>query len=136
MAYQFLSPEWIEAAREIRAKYADQEATISTPVKMNQVILDVPGRDGPVHVFLDTSSGHLEMDEGSLDNPDVTITTDWATAKAIFVEQDQAAAMQAFLEGKIRVQGDMMALMAQQVSLPDDEVAAAVAGEIQAITAG
>lgn len=134
MAYQFLSPEWIEASRAIRAKYADQEAAISTAVKMNQVILDVPGRDGPVHVYLDTTSGRLEMEEGQLDDPDVTITTDWVTARAIFVEQDQAAAMQAFLEGKIRVQGDMMALMAQQVSMPDDEVAAAVATEIQAIT--
>lgn len=134
MAYQFLSPEWIEATRKIRAKYADQEATITTSVKMNQVIVDVPGRDGPVHIYLDTSSGRLEMDEGELDDADVTITTDWATARAIFVDQDQAAAMQAFLEGKIKVQGDMMALMASQMSAPDDDVAAAVAAEIQAIT--
>jgi len=135
MAYQFLSPEWIEATRQIRAKYADQEAAITTVVKMNQTITDVPNRDAPVQIYLDTSSGHLEMDEGHLDDADVTITTDWATARAVFVDQDQAAAMQAFLEGKVKVQGDMMALMASQMTAPDDDVAAAVAAEIQAITA-
>ena len=33
--------------------------------------------------------------------------------------------MQAFMSGKIKVQGDMMKLMAMQTAMPDDEVVAA-----------
>ena len=54
------------------------------------------------------------MELGALDTPDLTITTDWETARKIFVDQDQAAGMQAFMAGKIKVQGDMMKMMAMQ----------------------
>ena len=43
--------------------------------------------------------------------------------------------MQAFLGGKITVQGDMMKLMAMQVAMPTDEASQQIAEEIKAITA-
>jgi putative sterol carrier protein len=49
------------------------------------------------------------------------------------VEQDQAAAMQAFMSGKIKVQGDMTKLMMMNAAPPDD-LAKTVASEIKAIT--
>ena len=58
------------------------------------------------------------MDLGELENPDLTVTVDYATAKAIFVEQNPQAGMQAFMAGKIKVQGDMTKLMAMQQSAP------------------
>jgi putative sterol carrier protein len=42
--------------------------------------------------------------------------------------------MQAFMAGKIRVQGDMSKLMAMQQSVEPDPVAAEAAARIQAIT--
>ena len=51
----------------------------------------------------------------------------------IFVEGDQAAAMQAFMAGKIRVDGDMTKLMLMNAAPPDD-VARQVAAEIKEIT--
>jgi putative sterol carrier protein len=74
------------------------------------------------------------MDLGRLDEPDVTVTTDYATAKAIFVDQDAAAGMQAFMTGKVQVQGDMMKLMAMQTAMPSDEASRQIADEIKAIT--
>ena len=134
MSYPFLSPEWMNAAKAIREKYADQSAAITISVKMNQVITDVPFGEGDVRLYLDTSSGSLEMETGELETPDLTLTTDYDTAKKIFVDQDQAAGMQAFMAGKIKVQGDMMKMMAMQTGMPQDETAKTIADEIKAIT--
>jgi putative sterol carrier protein len=134
MPYPFLSAEWMDAAKAIREKYADQATNIEVSVRMNQVITDVPFGDGDIHLYLDTSSGSLVMEAGELETPDLTLTTDYDTARKIFVDQDQAAGMQAFMAGKIKVQGDMMKMMAMQTSMPQDDVTRTVAGEIQAIT--
>lgn len=135
MGHQFLSDEWMSAAREIRAKYADQAAKVTTSIRMNQVITDAPFGSGTVEAFVDTSSGDVVMDLGSLETPDLTVTTDWETARKIFVDQDQAAGMQAFMSGKIKVQGDMMKMMAMQTSMPQDDIAKQIATEIKDITA-
>ena len=134
MPYPFLSTEWMDAAKAIREKYADQSAAITINVRMNQVITDAPFGEGDVRLYLDTSSGSLVMESGELDTPDLTLTTDYDTARKIFVDQDQAAGMQAFMAGKIKVQGDMMKMMAMQTSMPQDEITKAIASEIQSIT--
>ena len=135
MSHPFLSDEWMAAAKAIREKYADQAAKVTTSIRMNQVITDVPFGDGTVNLFMDTSSGDVVMESGSLETPDLTMTTDWDTARKIFVEQDQAAGMQAFMSGKIKVQGDMMKMMAMQTSMPNDDIAKQIATEIKDITA-
>ena len=135
MTHPFLSEEWMAAAHAIREKYADQVPQVTTVIRINQVIVDVPFDEGEVRSYLDTSSGHLEMELGELDEADATITTDYATAKALFVDQDQAIAMQAFMSGKIKVQGDMMKMMAMQTAIPSNEFTDTVAEEIKAITA-
>ena len=135
MPFPFLSDEWWDAARAIREKYADRAADVPISVRMNQVITESPLGDEDHKLFVDTSSGHFVMEPGELDAPDVTLTVDYATAKAIIVDQDPAAAMQAFMAGKIKVQGDMMKVMAMQTSMPQDDVTRAVADELKGITA-
>ena len=134
MPFPFLSAEWMDAAKAIRDKYADQATPIAISVRMNQIITDSPFGEGDIRLYLDTSSGTLEMEPGELETPDLTLTTDYETAKTIFVDQDQAAGMQAFLAGKIKVQGDMMKMMAMQTSMPQDDVTRSVADEIKQIT--
>ena len=134
MSYQFLSDEWLAATTAIREKYADQSSAINISVRMNQVITDVPFGDSDVNLYLDTSSGSLVMESGALETPDLTLTTDYDTARKIFVDQDQAAGMQAFMAGKIKVQGDMMKMMAMQTGMPQDDIAKTIAGEIKEIT--
>ena len=89
MSHQFLSDEWMTAAKAIREKYADQATKVTTVIRMNQVITDVPFGSGTVTAYLDTSSGDVVMDLGELDTPDLTVTTDWETARKIFVDGDQ-----------------------------------------------
>ena len=138
MSHAFLSPEWMSEAKAIREKYAADAAKVATSIRMNLVITDVPDEvssGDTVHAYLDTSSGDIQLELGELETPDLTVTTDHATARAIFVEQDQAAGMQAFMAGKIKVQGDMMKMMAMQTSMPQDDVAKTIATEIKGITA-
>jgi len=134
MAHAFLSDEWIEAVKVIREKYADEVPEITTAIRINQVITEVPFGDGELRSYLDTSSGSMAMELGELDEADATITTDYVTAKALFVDQDQAVVMQAFMGGKITVQGDMMKLMAMQTALPTNEATERIAEEISSIT--
>ncbi|MEI6400831.1 MAG: SCP2 sterol-binding domain-containing protein [Actinomycetota bacterium] len=138
MSHPFLSSAWMDEARAIREKYAAEAAKVTASIRMNQVITDVPesvGSGDTIRAFMDTSSGDVVMELGELEAPDLTLTIDYDTARKIFVEQDQAAGMQAFMSGKIKVQGDMMKMMAMQTSMPQDDIAKQIANEIKSITA-
>ena len=124
----------MDAARAIRAKYADEVPEVEADLRINQVVTDVPFRDSEVNSHLDTTTGRVAMELGLLDDADVTVTTDYETAKALFVDQDPAVAMQSFMNGKIKVQGDMMKLMARQTSLPTNDFTEKIAQEIKEIT--
>ena len=134
MTHAFLSEEWMAAAGEIRERYAGDVPEVETSIRINLVVTDVPFGDGEVTSFLDTSSGVVAMELGELDEPDTTVSTDYETAKALFVDQDQTVAMQAFMAGKIKVQGDMMKMMAMQTAIPANDFTEKIAEEIQAIT--
>lgn len=134
MSHPFLSDEWIEAARAVRQRHAGEAPAVPVTVRINQVVTDVPFGDGEVRSYIDTTSGILAMEIGELDDPDATVTTDYETAKMVFVTQDPAATMQAFMGGQIKVQGDLMKLLAMQAIVTTDEAARQLAAEIQAIT--
>ena len=117
--HEFLSPEWVEAAKGLRE---GAEAGAGAPphtIKMNLVITDAPFTEEAINAYMDTSDGEMNMDLGHLDAPELTVTVDWATAKAIFVDLNPQAGMQAFMAGKVKVQGDMTKLMAMQQQAPD-----------------
>jgi hypothetical protein len=136
MPYPFLSEEWIAAARDIRAKYSNVEAAtqIVVAVRINQIISDVPFGSGSIQAYFDTSQGMLQMELGALDNPDATITTDYHTARSIFVDQDPAAGMQALMSGKVAVEGDMLKLLALQATIVNAGAAEEIAAEMKEIT--
>ena len=128
-----LSSDWVATAKKIREDSDTRSTPIALPVRMNQIITEVPFGEGQVEAHMDTSSGTLELDLGHLEDPDLTVTLDYETAKAILVEGNPPAGMQAFLAGRITVNGDMANLMALQ-SLTRDESATAIAGKIRDIT--
>ncbi len=142
--FPFLSDAWITAARRIRDEHLDEANSVlpgDVSVRMNQIITEVPFGEGVIDAHIDSSSGSLSLDLGHLESPDVTITVDYATAKALFVDQDMGLAMQAFMSGKIRVDGDLGKLLALQAAgsqqLPEGAVnrAQEVADQLKAITA-
>jgi len=132
--YEFLTPEWIAAAKQVRETMPAPTSPPAHAIKMNQVITGAPFNDAAeIHVHLDTSDGEIIIEEGHLDGPDLTVTVDYDTARAIFVEQNPQAGMQAFMAGKIKVQGDMTKMMALQAGAPDPN-AVAIAQAIKDIT--
>jgi SCP-2 sterol transfer family len=136
--YPFLSEEWLAEARRVRAEFKGRAPEFPVPVRMNQIIQDVPFGDGTIKAHLDTSSGELEIDTGHLDSPDLTITIGYDTAKALFVDGDAQGAMQAFLGGRMKVDGDITKLIALQTagtSAATDSVAVEMARRLQAMTA-
>jgi putative sterol carrier protein len=112
MPYPFLSDEWLNEARAIRAEYQGKTPPIPHVVRMNLVVTQVPFSDEDILAHLDTSSGELELDTGHLETQDLKVTVDYDTAKAILIEGNPQAGMQAFMQGKVRVEGDMAKLMA------------------------
>ena len=133
MPYKFLSDEWIAEAKKIRAEFEGQGTPPAHAVRMNQIVTDVPFGEGTINAHMDTSGGDIDFDLGHLDTPDLTVTLDYDTAKAILVDGNPQAGMQAFMAGKIKVQGDMTKLMAMQ-SGPPDAAAQKVAERIKEIT--
>ena len=133
--YEFLTPEWLDAAKRLYDEMPKPTNPPAHVIRMNQVITDAPFNGGEeIKVHLDTSDGEVKMEQGHLDGPDLTVTVDWATAKAIFVEQNPQAGMQAFMAGKIKVQGDMTKMMAMQQGGPPDPNAQALAVAIKEMT--
>jgi putative sterol carrier protein len=136
--YQFLSDEWLEEAKKIRHELTADAPAPAHSVKMNQIVTEVPFGEGTIHSHMDTSGGEMDMDLGHLDDPELTVTLDYATAKAILVDGNPQAGMQAFMAGKIKVEGDMTKLMVMQQAPADPaaaEAAERVAKAIKEITA-
>ena len=137
--YEFLSEKWIVAARKIRDEFS-ADAPAAPSVTMNLIVTEVPFDESTMHAHVDSRDGTLDLDEGHLEEAEVTVSADYATVRALLVDQDAAVAMSAFLNGKIRVQGDLGKLLALQTQVggvdPSARNAAeAVAARVKAITA-
>lgn len=161
MTYEFLSPEWVKAVREIRDEYAGHVPGLTVPaIRVNLAVVNAPETvavEGTVHAHADTSGGlarGLVLELGALDEPDLTLTVDYDTAYALLVDQRPNAFIAAFLTGKIKLAGDVASLAENSgldlTALPAllaslgitgsstmadiDPVAAEVGGRIRAIT--
>ncbi|RMH68371.1 MAG: hypothetical protein D6683_16895 [Actinomyces sp.] len=133
-SHPFLSPDWIAEARAIRDEFAGRVPPPEIDLRANVIVTGVPFGEGTVHGHLDTTTG-FTIDTGHLADADVTLELSYGTARAIFVERDVQATMQALFTGAIKVTGpgsSKLVALAPVLADPaaaDDEVAS-VAGEI------
>ena len=110
----FLSDAWVSAAKKIQ----DESTELGEPavkVRMNLNVTGVPESISTevLQAHLDTSNGGLDLDLGHLENPEVAIQIDYVTAKAILVDGDSQAGMNAFMNGRVKLlSGDLAKLMA------------------------
>lgn len=116
----FLSDAWIDNAQALKAEFDGEAPPSALGVRMNVVVTDIPHRDDDLDGHIDTSKSEVIIERGHLDDPDLTLTVDYATAKAAFVTRDQQAVMQAFFSGKILVDGDASKLLALQAQPPNE----------------
>jgi len=131
--YPFLSDEWTAEVKRMHDEVVTSPAVTAQSVRMNLILTEAPLGDGTVDAHVDTSSGDLVVDVGHLDSADLTVTVDYATAKAILVDGDAQAAMQAFMSGRIKIDGDLSQLLAMQ-NAPLDPAHQELARRIRELT--
>jgi hypothetical protein len=112
--HPFLSDDWFTAVREI-VDAQELEIPPHAALTMNLVVTDTPfGEDRLLHIG--ARDGHADWGAGHSAEADLTLTTDYVTARDIFMSRNPQAGMQAFMEGKVKVQGDLTKLMAAQAA--------------------
>jgi SCP-2 sterol transfer family len=140
----YLSREWMDAARgALAADTGLKAATAEVRLTLEQVVTGVPAEVGPDatgsvrwHVRVDQGEVALAAGAAGPDGPDgpdgtaagdgadVRFTTDYATAAAI--ASGRLSAQRAFLDGRLRVGGDVGMLGRNQRAFAavDDALAA------------
>lgn len=124
--YEFLSEEWLTEAKAIAAEY-DAGGTPSD-ITVNVVVTGGPSGDRELHL----TGG--QFNSGAIEGAPTKLTVPFEVAKDMFVNGNQQAAMQAFMSGQIKVEGDMTKLMAMQ-SQGANPNQAEIQEKIKAITA-
>jgi hypothetical protein len=122
MAHPFLSEAWIVAVRQIRADAGPSDSPPTGSVRMNLVVTEVPFGDGTIHAHLDTTDGEMVVEQGHVDDPHATATLDYDAARVLLVDADPQAALQAFLGGRIKLQGDLTRALGVRSGPPDQEL--------------
>ena len=116
MALDFLSDEWFAEAKKIRDEANPPAPTgPAADLTLNIVVTGGPSGDKEVHI----KAG--EFGEGLIADAPTKLTVPYEVAKKTFIERDQQAGMQAFMQGQIKVEGDMSKLMAMQTIQPSAE---------------
>jgi putative sterol carrier protein len=109
---KFLSPQWAEA---LVASLNDSGTGASLPgvsFKLQQV---VTGSDGDVSYWIALHAGRFTGGIGPLADADVTITQDYPTA--VELARGEVNAQAAFMQGKLKVTGNMAMLLQNQEAI-------------------
>jgi SCP-2 sterol transfer family len=129
--HPFLSDAWMDEVRRLHDA-AGGAAPEGADIKMNLTITATPF-DGDLPIHMAVSGGRADWGKDHVDDADVTLTLGYDTARAIFVDGNPQAAIEAFMAGRIIVQGDITKLMAMQASGPGS-AAAELTKALQEIT--
>ncbi len=112
----FLTDDWFTTVEQLTAEAGD----LNLPPALSNLALNlVVANDDGSNAELSLDGGKIQ--KGLSDNAKTSLNMDAETLRKVFLEFDMAAAMQAFMTGKIKVQGDMSQLMALQTAQPSSE---------------
>ena len=114
--HPFLSDPWFDEVRRLHDAVGGA-APEGAEIRMNLTITSTPS-DGDLAMYMAAADGRADWGKGHLDDADVTLTLGYDTAKAIFVDGNPQAAIEAFMAGRIIVQGDITKLMVMQSAGP------------------
>ena len=108
MAHPFLSDDWFSAVEALRSEAPEPPAAVKDLV-VNVVVQGGPG-GGDTEVHL--AGGQFER--GLKDGAPTKLSVPYDVAKSVFIDGNPQAAMQAFMSGQIKIEGDMTKIMAMQ----------------------
>lgn len=109
---QFLSEAWFLQVHALN----EQAGNLALPPALLQLIINIHIQDSQHPVFLHLKDGKIWQNEHK--NAQSTIITDRETAYQLITDKDSSAALEAFMTGKIRIEGDMSALLSLQSTKP------------------
>ncbi len=128
MGHEFLSDSWFAEVDKLR-----EAAQVEVPAALKELVINVQVTGGPAgDVEARMADGGLLRGFGA-DAP-TKLKIPYDVARKMIVEQDQNAAMQAFMGGQIQVEGDMSKLMSMQGGGPPSDAAKKLADQIKEIT--
>ena len=103
---KWLTQEWLDESKKLAE---DQPERPGASARMQYVITGGP--DGDVKYYWVLENGKLlESKVGDLDDPEITLTQTYEDARKI--QQGELDANAAFMQGRIKVDGNMAKLMA------------------------
>ena len=112
MAVRFLSQEWADAVTEaLNSSDEFKQAAADQQVKLQQIVTDSPD-GGAGKYYFSLEDGKAEVAIGEIAEPEATMTQDYETAVAI--SRREVNPQNAFMQGKLKIQGNMMKLMQLQ----------------------
>jgi SCP-2 sterol transfer family protein len=112
--HPFLSDDWFAVVDQLVEQHG-ADTPNHMDIVINLTVTGTPfGAERSLHIGAQQGRGHWGI--GHLPNADVSLTTDYETARSVFVSNDPQAATQAFFGGKVVIQGDLAKLMAVQMA--------------------
>lgn len=112
---KFLSEEWGDEIRgALQSSDTVKNAIQGVDLTIQQVVTDVPDQ-GEVKYWTQFQNGEINGEIGEVDNPDVTISQNYETAAAM--NKGELNAQAAFMQGKLKVTGNMGKLLQHQGAL-------------------
>ena len=108
MPYPFLSDDWFTAAKAIRDESGDIGPPGGNEITLNVTVVEGPMGDTEMHL------ANGVFDRGHVDDAPTKATVPYDVARALFVDGNPQAAMQAFMNGQLRIEGDISKIMAVQ----------------------
>jgi len=125
---QFLSESWFSEVEKIRAEAGEIPVPDAIKnIKLNIVVTEHPEGEKQLHM----AAGDFQ--QGLLDDASTKLTVPFPVAVAVF-NGDQQAAVQAFMSGEIKVEGDMGVMMQMQSAGPPSQQAQVLQKRIKEIT--
>ncbi len=112
MAVKFLSDEWATTMTEaLNSSDEFKQAASGQQVKLQQVVTDTPD-GGETKYYFQLDGGKAQVGLGEVTDAEATITQNYETAVAIV--KQELNAQNAFMQGKLKISGNMMKLMQLQ----------------------
>ncbi len=113
MGYKFMSDEWFAKVEELTEEVNPEIPAAAAELKLNIAVTDEEGEK-------ELSIAGGKMGKGHIEDASVKITLPMDLARKMFIEQDNSAGMQAFMSGKMKIEGDMSKLMTLQNVKPTE----------------
>lgn len=127
VGFRFLSDDWFDKVEELTVAAGD--LGLSEAAKALIMNIKVKGGEGDCDMCI----GGGTITKGLNHGAPITISVPFDIARKMFVDQDQNAGTQAYMSGKLKIEGDMSKLIAS-VSIQPTPAQQILSNRIQDIT--